>query len=151
MADETPLAPGMEGLMQRRRRTVLPPKRPAEPPVAPAPQPGEPPEEKPAAATDSNQKPPKTRIKRQTPADKVQAETTSIGDLTALVNLNIRVRRGIDDRIAACAFGLREFGLRNVSKAELVEMSVLEGPLPGQASSELAARVSSFRARYPRP
>jgi hypothetical protein len=141
----------MEGLMQRRRRSVLPPKRPAEVPAPQAPGPGEPAAEKPSAGTEAEQEAPKTRIKRQTPEDKVHAEERSIGDLTALVNLNIRVRRGIDDRIAACAFGLREFGLRNVSKAELVELAVLEGPLPGKASPELAAKVSSFRARYPRP
>jgi hypothetical protein len=118
VADETPVAPGMEGLMQRRRRTVLPPKRPAEGPAPQAPEPGEPAPEKLAVVTEGEQEAPKTRIKRQTPEDKVHAEERSIGDLTALVNLNIRVRRGIDDRIAACAFGLREFGLRNVSKAE---------------------------------
>jgi hypothetical protein len=137
--------------MQRRRRTVLPPKRAAQMPALPTPQSGEPAEGSASAAAEAEKEVPKTRIKRQKPADKVQVKATSIGDLTALVNLNIRVRRGIDDRIATCAFGLREFGLRNVSKAELVELAVLEGPLPGQASSELAARVSSFRARYPRP
>ncbi|HLI57501.1 MAG TPA: hypothetical protein VKY26_10795, partial [Actinomycetota bacterium] len=110
---------------------------------------GEPAERIASTAAEPELEVPKTRIKRQKPADKVQVELTSIGDLTALVNLNIRVRRGIDDRIATCAFGLREFGLRNVSKAELVELAVIEGPLPVRASSELAARVSAFRARFP--
>ena len=137
--------------MQRRRRTVLPPKRAAQAPAPATPPSSEPPGRSTATAAELEQEVPKTRIKRQKPADKVQVEVTSIGDLTALVNLNIRVRRGIDDRIATCAFGLREFGLRNVSKAELVELAVLEGPLPGQASSELAARVSALRARFPRP
>lgn len=153
MADEGPVAPGMEPLMRRKSRTVLPPKRPA---VASSPTPDgtkEVPEsdQTPTANEPEKEPTPKTRIKRQVPSGGAAEENDPVGDVSALVNLNIRVRRGIDDRIASCAFGLREFGLRNVSKAELVELAVLDGPLPGKASSELAAKVAAFRARYPRP
>jgi hypothetical protein len=88
-------------------------------------------------------KPPKTETQPK--------EDAVMGETGVLVNLNIRVRRGIDDRVAGCAFGLREFGLRNVSKAELMELAVLEGPLPAAATAELAEKVKAFRARYPRP
>lgn len=136
--------------MQRGRRRVLPPKRSADLPAPTTPEPGDAVVEPP---TQGEQKPPtlKTRIKRQAGPDQSEEREDSIGDVSALVNLNIRVRRGIDDRIATCAFGLREFGLRNVSKAELVELAVLQGPLPATATAELAEKLMTFRSRYPRP
>jgi hypothetical protein len=140
----------MEGLMQRGRRRVLPPKRPADLPAPPESEPDEV-VDRGAAAKEQGPAAPKTRIKRQTAHHQAETAEESLGDPSDLVNLNIRVRRGIDDRIATCAFGLREFGLRNVSKAELVELAVLHGPLPARASAELAEQLRTFRARFPRP
>lgn len=134
--------------MQRGRRQVLPPKRSADHPAPTTPEPGDAAVELPAPGEKAPV--PKTRIKRQGP-DQTDVPVESIGDVSVLVNLNIRVRRGIDDRIATCAFGLREFGLRNVSKAELVELAVLQGPLPATATAELAEKLTTFRSRFPRP
>jgi hypothetical protein len=150
VTEEIPIAPGMEGLMQRGRRQVLPPKRPAEVPAQGATKAGDS-VDTPAGLNEPEQLAPKTRIKRQPRPDRAESGGESIGDVSALVNLNIRVRRGIDDRIATCAFGLREFGLRNVSKAELVELAVLQGPLPATATAELAEKLMTFRSRFPRP
>lgn len=172
MADETavsPVAPGMEGLMQRRKRKVLPPKRPVDTPAkrapgasdeatnqptnAPVVEAGEVERAQSSGAATASLEPraaSRPKAKRQ-PVEKAKADWASLGAPEDMVNLNIRVRRGVDDRIATCVFGLREFGLRHVSKAELVELCVIEGALPTKATAELAAQLTALRAQFPRP
>jgi hypothetical protein len=150
------IAPGMEPLMQRRQRTVLPPKRPGDAPSAADTRSGMQAAAPHEASGPTPPAPTPVPAKRQSSAGRpaesaAKGADESLGDARAMVNLNIRVRQGIDDRVATCAFGLREFGLRNVSKAELVELAIAEGPLPPKATAELAERLEKFRARFPRP
>lgn len=65
------------------------------------------------------------------------------------VNLTIRVRQNVDDLVRACIYGLNDFGLRDVTKVELIEIAILQG-LPASATEELAAQVREFRAKAPR-
>jgi hypothetical protein len=65
------------------------------------------------------------------------------------VNLTIRVRQNVDDLVRGCAYGLKDYGLRDVSKTELIEIAILQG-LPATATEELAAQVREFRAKSPR-
>lgn len=65
------------------------------------------------------------------------------------VNLAIRVRRPLDDRLADTIHALRGVGVRT-SKVELVELLLWELPEPDTATGELIERLRAFRARAAR-
>jgi hypothetical protein len=62
-------------------------------------------------------------------------------------NLAVRVRRSLDDRLAALTFGLRRQGVRS-SKAEIIELLLWE--LPPEAGDAFRARLAAFREHAPR-
>lgn len=63
------------------------------------------------------------------------------------VNLAIRVRQPLDDRLVDLLHSLRHAGVRS-SKVELIEMLLWE--LPESPNDELRARLSDFRQSAPR-
>jgi hypothetical protein len=63
------------------------------------------------------------------------------------VNLAIRVRRPLDDRLAEVIHGLRRQGVRT-SKVELIEMLLWE--MPADADAALLERLRLFRDWAPR-
>jgi hypothetical protein len=63
------------------------------------------------------------------------------------VNLAIRVRRPLDDRLADTIHGLRGQGVRT-SKVELIEMLLWE--LPEDRLTEVRERLRQFRDWAPR-
>jgi hypothetical protein len=65
------------------------------------------------------------------------------------VNLAIRVRRPLDDRLADLIHTLRQRGVRT-SKVELIEMLLWELPEPVAGADEILDRLGRFRARASR-
>jgi hypothetical protein len=63
------------------------------------------------------------------------------------VNLAIRVRRPLDDRLADLIHALRQAGVRT-SKVEMIELLLWE--LPARPGEDLRARLAAFRAAAPR-
>jgi len=64
-----------------------------------------------------------------------------------LANLALRPRRSLDSRLADLVHALRREGVRT-SKVELVELLLWE--LPPELTSELRARLTTFRRQAPR-
>lgn len=64
----------------------------------------------------------------------------------AKINVTLRVRTSIDDALEDCAFYLRDFGVRDVTKSELMEMACVE-VIPQVPDEELAAKVRAYRAK----
>ena len=64
------------------------------------------------------------------------------------VNLAIRVRRPLDERLVELIHQLRREGVRT-SKVELIEMLLWELPAEGPALTERLARFRRFAARGP--
>jgi hypothetical protein len=89
----------------------------------------------PAART----RPPRTRAS--------QPARLRVGADVAPVNLAIRVRRPLDDRLADVIHGLRGQGVRT-SKVELIEMLLWE--LPEDQLAEVRERLRQFRDWAPR-
>lgn len=134
----------LHGQMQRRSRTVAPPRRPqSQPPAAPAA--GEvevvdrPPTPAPAIA-----KPAPTKSAPR-PQDVEERPSTTADE--PVTNLAVRVRRSLDDRLTDLLYSLRRDGVRS-SKVELVEMLLWE--LPPDASKALRKRLADFRRAAPR-
>jgi hypothetical protein len=75
-----------------------------------------------------------------------QDRITMAPDLPA-VNLAIRVRRPLDDRLADLIHALRQAGVRT-SKVEMVELLLWE--LPDRPTEDLRARLAAFRGAAPR-
>ncbi|MGD9697381.1 MAG: hypothetical protein AB7V42_17180 [Thermoleophilia bacterium] len=147
MADETNGIDLMRRRMERARRTAPPPpRRPAEASAA-----------RPAAATDGTTTEPvgegtaapATAPTARRSSRRPSARTTPARLAPDLppVNLAIRVRRPLDDRLVDLIHGLRRGGLRT-SKVELIEMLLWE--LPEEATDELRDRLGRFRAHAPR-
>jgi hypothetical protein len=65
------------------------------------------------------------------------------------VNLAIRVRRPLDDRLADLIHTLRGRGVRT-SKVELIEMLLWELPEPATGADDLMERLGRFRTKAPR-
>jgi hypothetical protein len=65
------------------------------------------------------------------------------------VNLAIRVRRPLDDRLVDLIHELRGRGVRT-SKVEVIEMLLWELPEPPGAADDLMERLGHFRASAPR-
>ncbi len=64
-----------------------------------------------------------------------------------LVNLSIRVRHSLDERLVDLIHALRQEGVRT-SKVEMVELLLWE--LPATPSPELRRRLATFRQQAPK-
>jgi len=139
----------MRRRIERASRQPPPPRRAAEPKepaaasAAPATEPSEAPDEVSVKAK-APAKPPRPRQAR------VAAEPPSLLRLSAdvaPVNLAIRVRRPLDDRLADIIHGLRGQGVRT-SKVELIEMLLWE--MPEDDLPAVRERLRQFRDWAPR-
>lgn len=65
-----------------------------------------------------------------------------------MANLAVRVRKSLDDRLADVVHDLRRQGLRT-SKAEVVEMLI--AALPAQIEPGLSEKLMEYRSKAPRP
>lgn len=101
----------------------------------------------------STERPPEKRRARQALAPSPKAATSNIDDRPQtqpnepLANLQVRVRRSLDGRLADLIHALRSGGVRT-SKVELVELLLWE--LPAEPSPELRRRLADFRQHAPR-
>jgi hypothetical protein len=138
----------LQGRMERKRRTITPARAPKAAVAMVEPEleaPIEEPQSEALEAPPQPPKPPRAPAKRKQP--KPEGSKTMPNGPT--VNLTIRVRQNVDDLVRGCAYGLKDYGLRDVSKTELIEIAILQG-LPSAATEELAAQVREFRAKSPR-
>jgi hypothetical protein len=145
--------PGID-LMRRRieraSRQAPPSRRPAEPPaggpaapveVSPVPAPAALPPEAAVA-------PPAPVARRRASARSAAAATpVRLGADLPPVNLAIRVRKPLDDRLAEVIHQLRGTGVRT-SKVELIEMLLWE--MPDDEPSAIRERLRRFRDWAPR-
>jgi hypothetical protein len=127
----------MRARMERASRRAPTPRPASGAPQAPAPAPDTGPPASAARAV-----PPRpARPRRPRP------EPARLAPDLAPVNLAIRVRRPLDDRLAELIHALRREGVRT-SKVELIEMLLWE--LPEDLSPELRERLARFRRYAPR-
>jgi hypothetical protein len=137
----------MRRRIERASRQPPPPRRAADPqePAAPAaaaaPQP--------AAASAKKPEPSQAPTAPTRPARATAERPTRLrlGADVAPVNLAIRVRRPLDDRLADIIHGLRGQGVRT-SKVELIEMLLWE--LPDDQLPAVRERLRQFRDWAPR-
>lgn len=128
---------GIEMMRQRMQRASRRPPAPRRPRSAAAQGGGEAPGGSKAVPADAG---------RSTPAHRRPPPARLAPDLPA-VNLAIRVRRPLDDRLADLIHALRVDGVRT-SKVELVEMLLWE--LPEDDAPDLVRRLARFREWAPR-
>lgn len=122
----------LDARMERRRRTVPPPRS------APV---------RAAAPTEDAPAPPVVpKPPRPKPVAEKPAVALPLSPDEPLANLTVRVRRSFDDRLADLLHELRR-ELKS-SKAELVELAI--GGLPSRPTPELLERLKLLRAQAPR-
>ena len=135
----------MRSRIKRASRTPPPPRRPAD---ADSPVP-----KAPASARTAETTPPKSRTREQKASPRPVKERTpressvSLAPNTPHVNLAIRVRRPLDDRLVELIHALRRDDVRS-SKVELIEMLLWE--LPDVPNEDLRRRLAEFRRAAPR-
>lgn len=159
----------MRQRISRASRTPPAPRRPAErgvgetpttPPTPPVPEPGDAPAqaspEPPVAAAGEAPAPPPARPagaprRRATRAASARRdrEPLRMGPDEAPVNLAIRVRRPLDDRLADLIHELRGRGVRT-SKVEMIEMLLWELAETGGDTDAVLERLGRFRTWAPR-
>ena len=148
--------PGIEAMrrrIERASRQAPPSRRPATPAAgvaltpAPEPAPDPVPEEPASAASAPAARAPRRRSATASPAQPRAAAPERLEADAPPVNLAIRVRRPLDDRLAEVIHGLRREGVRT-SKVELIEMLLWE--MPAEADDALRARLGRFREWAPR-
>ena len=154
-ADATSGLDALRGRVERRQRSVPPPRRPRtlsepdstvtdEPLVEVTPgDPGV--TEHPESAVPVIEQVSAASAAQQVWPGDADRPLTRPGELTA--NLAVRVRRSVDERLADLIHQFRKEGVRS-SKAELVEMLLWE--LPSVTTDELRSRLAVFRAAAPR-
>lgn len=138
----------MRRRIERASRQPPPPRRASAEPADASREPASPPAaaegETAVAPTPSADGAPRartTRTRRTAPA------RLRLGADVAPVNLAIRVRRPLDDRLADIIHGLRGQGVRT-SKVELIEMLLWE--LPDDELAQVRERLRQFRDWAPR-
>lgn len=143
----------MRRRIERAARRPPPPRRPSEgdPVVAPevGPTPGEvapPPSEVEVGEATAAGTGARTRRSGGRSRSGGERRITMAPNLPA-VNLAIRVRRPLDDRLADLIHTLRQAGVRT-SKVEMIELLLWE--LPERPGDDLRARLAAFRAAAPR-
>ncbi len=152
--------------LERRSRSVPPPRRPRQPPQdneanAPAPSIEAEPttederakaepvvEEEPTRGSESHTARPRTTAKSR--ASRTPAEPTdprpALAPNEPISNLAVRVRRSLDTRLGDLVHTLKRDGVR-VSKTEIIEMLLWE--LPADASPAFRRRLAAFRQAAP--
>lgn len=141
----------MRARMERASRRPPPSRRASGPPATQSSAPAAPSRE-PAISAEGAQPPPGTTPARPSPAPRRRRAQVSGPRVSAdapVVNLAIRVRRPLDDRLADIIHALRGAGVRT-SKVELIELLLWELPETDAASEELIERLRAFRGRAPR-
>jgi hypothetical protein len=131
----------MRSRIKRASRQAPPPRRATR---ESAPVPGPPPTSTESTPTDERHRP---DAASDAPKAKSRRSGITIAPDTPSVNLAIRVRRPLDDRLADLIHALRREGVRT-SKVELVELLLWE--LPDQPTAELRRRLGAFREAAPR-
>lgn len=156
MADPAGGIEVMRSRIQRASRKPPPTRRPQTTPAAAPPAPDAAP-----AVVDTQPLPPDDAVVDSTPAAPVpvarrrgvrparKSDGARIPADAPAVNLAIRVRRPLDDRLADLIHELRGLGVRT-SKVELVELLLWELPADETAAGELMERLRRFRARAAR-
>jgi hypothetical protein len=134
----------MRRRIERASRQPPPPRRAGEPPTTAA--------TPPAGGATAKGAPTKKAPAVPSPAPSAAAHPATPTRLrlaadVAPVNLAIRVRRPLDDRLADTIHGLRGQGVRT-SKVELIEMLLWE--LPEDRLTEVRERLRQFRDWAPR-
>lgn len=135
--------------LERRSRSVPPPRRPRNEPANETgggrlSSDGE------AAAPPVGETKPSTTAPRAPRAQRSRApdpERPSTGPNEPGANLVVRIRRSVDDRLVELLHAFRQEGVR-LSKVELVELLIWE--LPPKPTAELRQRISTFRQKAPR-
>ncbi|WP_396909664.1 hypothetical protein [Mycolicibacterium sp.] len=149
MAEETDGISAMRQRMARARRTPPAPRHAAQGTpvpnagVTPPPEPADTPAPAPATA-----KPSRPRRASAPRVAKV-SEPLRLAPDEAPVNLAIRVRRPLDDRLADMIHRLRGRGVRT-SKVELIEMMLWELSGDEAADERILERLGRFRTWAPR-
>ena len=140
----------MRRRIERAARHAPPSRRPADPAALPASEPpvtaAEPPAVEEAAGEPVvSPRPARPRGARATRAER--AEPVRLEADLPPVNLAVRVRRPLDDRLADVIHQLRQDGVRT-SKVELIEMLLWE--MPADQAEALRERLRRFREWAPR-
>jgi len=79
-------------------------------------------------------------------------EADALADEQTSVQLTVRIRPSVEQRLRRCLYQLGEAGIRRPTRAELVEAYLAELPEAlGPELDRLVERVRGFRARAPRP
>lgn len=136
----------MRRRIERASRQPPPPRRAAEETHPPASTSATEPPPTPTAESPSPAAPTTPRAARRATTRR-QPERLRVGADAAPVNLAIRVRRPLDDRLVDIIHGLRGQGVRT-SKVELIEMLLWE--LPDDQLPEVRERLRQFRDWAPR-
>lgn len=143
----------MRRRIERASRRPPPPRRPSEgdpvvaPEIGPTPEEATPrPREKEVGEGGATGTSARTRRSGERARLGGGGRITMAPDLPA-VNLAIRVRRPLDDRLADLIHALRQAGVRT-SKVEMVELLLWE--LPDRPGEDLRARLAAFRSAAPR-
>jgi len=137
----------MRRRIERASRQAPPSRRPAGAVAAADP---EPPASDPAPVAEVVATPRPAKAARATPAatrSVRRAAPERLGADLPPVNLAIRVRKPLDDRLAEVIHQLRQDGVRT-SKVELIEMLLWE--MPDDQLAELRERLRQFRDWAPR-
>ena len=146
MADQSSGIDLMRARMERASRRPPPSRRPAEAAATSAPEPvgegGEPPVLAPAAAPAPSADP-----RPGAPAPARPGAPARLAPDLPPVNLAIRVRKPLDDRLADLIHALRREGVRT-SKVELIELLLWE--LPAEDVAGARERLRRFRGFAPR-
>lgn len=124
--------------VERRSRTVPPPRHDKAQVVAVAAPEVQAPEPVPKSAPS---KPAAKRPAVPKPAGKVVPMADE-----PKTSVTHRLRGSVDEAIERCAFNLRDLGVKGVSKGELIEMACVE-VIPQVPDEELAAKVRAYRAK----
>lgn len=151
MADQTDGIDLMRRRMERARRRPPPPRHAREGADDSAAGGAEVAEVEPAVAEETTAGPRQPRRapspRPRTPARRATSAPARLASDLPPVNLAIRVRKPLDDRLAELIHALRRDGVRT-SKVELIEMLLWE--LPEDDPSGARERLRRFRAFAPR-
>ncbi len=138
----------MRRRIERASRQPPPPRRASAEPADPPREPASPPTSAEGETAVATTPPPDAAPRARTPRTRrTTPARLRLGADVAPVNLAIRVRRPLDDRLADIIHGLRGQGVRT-SKVELIEMLLWE--LPDDELSQVRERLRQFRDWAPR-
>lgn len=142
---------GIEAMRERMARASRkpPPVRRTPVPAGPASPPPDPPPPMAADVTAAPVHEPSPAPSVRTPRRRTAPSGMRLAPDLPPVNLAIRVRRPLDDRLVDLIHELRGRGVRT-SKVELIEMLLWELPEPPGGADKLMERLGRFRESAPR-